>query len=73
MNGKPVVARTLVLAHKMQAMIDRGRFADQAGLARMFGFARARISQMLDLTLLVPLPGSSFRILRADGNSPGLS
>lgn len=50
----PIVARTLALAHKMQAMIDAGEVADQAELARVFGFTRARISQIMDLTLLAP-------------------
>lgn len=52
----PAVARTLALAlaHKMQAMIDVGEVADQAELARVFGFTRARVSQIMDLTLLAP-------------------
>ncbi len=50
----PVIARTLALAHTMQAMIDRGEVKDQAELARMLGFTRARVTQMLDLTLLAP-------------------
>ena len=48
------VARMLALAHKMQGMIDRGEVKDRASLARRLGFTRARISQLLDLTLLAP-------------------
>lgn len=50
----PVVARTLALAHKLQAMIDRREVRDQAELAEQLGFTRARITQVLDLTLLAP-------------------
>lgn len=50
----PVVARTLALAHTMQTMIERGEVTDQADLARVFGFTRARISQIMDLALLAP-------------------
>ena len=50
----PRIARTLALAHVMQRMIDRGEVKDQAELARMLGFTRARVTQMLDLTLLAP-------------------
>jgi ParB-like chromosome segregation protein Spo0J len=50
----PRIARTLALAHVMQRMIDGGEVKDQAELARMLGFTRARVTQMLDLTLLAP-------------------
>lgn len=50
----PRIARTLALAHVMQGMIDDGEVTDQAELARMIGFTRARVTQILDLTLLAP-------------------
>lgn len=50
----PAVASTLALAHALQAMIDRGDVRDQAELAERLGFTRARITQILDLTLLAP-------------------
>lgn len=50
----PRIARTLALAHRMQRMIDDGDVADQAELARLLGFTRARVTQILDLTLLAP-------------------
>lgn len=50
----PIVARTLAIAHVMQRMIARGEVADQSDLASRLGFTRARISQMIDLTLLAP-------------------
>jgi len=44
----------LALAHRMQAMIDAGEVEDCASLARRLRFSRARITQLLDLTLLAP-------------------
>jgi hypothetical protein len=48
------VARMLACAHEMQAMVNRGEVRDRTELAERFGFARARISQLLDLLLLAP-------------------
>jgi hypothetical protein len=44
----------LVLAHLIQRAIDRGELADQAEAARRLGVTRARLTQLLDLTLLGP-------------------
>ena len=48
------VARMLALAHRLQDAIDRGEYRDRAELARVLGVTKARISQILDLTLLAP-------------------
>jgi hypothetical protein len=48
------VARMLALAHHVAEAIDAGQLADQAAVARVLGFTRARLSQLLDLTLLAP-------------------
>jgi hypothetical protein len=48
------VALTLALAHQIQRAIDRGEFRDQAEAARRLGVTRARLTQILDLTLLAP-------------------
>ncbi|MBM4321206.1 MAG: hypothetical protein FJ125_14960 [Deltaproteobacteria bacterium] len=48
------VAVMLALAHKLQAAIDEGKAVDRADVARRLGLTRARISQLLDLTLLAP-------------------
>lgn len=48
------VARLLALAHHIQNAIDRGGVADRAEVARRLGFTRARVTQLLDLTLLAP-------------------
>lgn len=48
------VARMLALAHQLNAAIQRGLVADQAAVARKLGLTRARITQLLDLTLLAP-------------------
>jgi hypothetical protein len=44
----------LALAHKIQDAIDRGTVRDRAEVARRLGFTRARITHLLDLTLLAP-------------------
>lgn len=46
------VARLIALAHVLQARVEAGESA--AELARALGFTRARISQLLALTLLAP-------------------
>ena len=48
------VAQVLAMAHRLQAAIDRGDYLDRADLARQLGFTRARVTQILDLTLLAP-------------------
>ena len=48
------VARMLALAHQLEAAIAAGEFADRADVARRLGFTRARVTQLLDLTLLAP-------------------
>jgi hypothetical protein len=48
------VALTLALAHAVKRAIDAGEFRDQAEAARQLGTTRARITQILDLTLLSP-------------------
>ena len=48
------VARTLALAHVFRELIEARVVRDQTELASLTGFTRARITQMLDLTLLAP-------------------
>lgn len=48
------VALTLALAHSIQRSIDSGEIRDQAEAARKLGTTRARVTQLLDLTLLPP-------------------
>jgi ParB-like chromosome segregation protein Spo0J len=42
----------LALAHKIQQAIDRGAVHNRAEVARRLGLTRARVTQLLDLTLL---------------------
>lgn len=52
---RPARAAVMVaLAHKIQAAIDGGVVRDRAEVARRLGFTRARITHILDLTLLAP-------------------
>ena len=48
------VAVMLALAHKIQDAIDRGVARDRAEVARRLGLTRARVTQIMDLTLLAP-------------------
>lgn len=48
------IAYMLAYAHKLQEAIDRGEYEDRADAARQLGLTRARITQLLDLTLLAP-------------------
>jgi hypothetical protein len=48
------VAQLVALAHHIQRAIDRGEVLDRATVARSLGITRARVSQLLDLTLLAP-------------------
>jgi hypothetical protein len=48
------VARTLALAHVFQELIDAGLVSDQTELARLTGFTKGRITQLMNLTFLAP-------------------
>jgi hypothetical protein len=48
------VAVMLALAHKIQQAIDAGTVRDRAEVARRLGFTRARVTHLMDLTLLAP-------------------
>ena len=48
------VTRLLALAHHLQGLIDKGLVADYAGIARQFNLSRARLTQIMNLTLLAP-------------------
>ena len=48
------LAIMLALAHNIQDAIDRGAVRDRAEVARRLGLTRARVTQLLDLTLLAP-------------------
>jgi hypothetical protein len=59
----------LALAQKIQEAIDAGAVRDRAEIARRLGFTRARITHLLDLTLLAP--DVQERVLEAaDGLEP---
>jgi hypothetical protein len=48
------VARMLALAHECEALIASRVVADRTELAGVLGFTKARVTQLLDLTLLAP-------------------
>ncbi len=51
----PRITRLMALAIKFQEMIDRGEVKDYAELALLGFVTRARITQIMNLTLLAPL------------------
>ena len=69
---RPVkVAQQLALAHHLQRAIDRGVIVDRATLARKLDLTGARITQLLDLTLLAPDVQEAVLALEAvDGAEP---
>jgi len=50
----PRVTRHLALAHEIDRRIRAGELDDLAHAARVFGLTRARITQLVSLTLLAP-------------------
>lgn len=65
------VAQMLAFAHGLQAAIDRGEFRDQAEAARHFQLTRARVTQLMNLTLLAPDIQEQVLFLEAvDGREP---
>ncbi|GIW55523.1 MAG: hypothetical protein KatS3mg082_1927 [Nitrospiraceae bacterium] len=50
----PRITRLMALAIKCQDMIDRGEVKDYADLARLGFVTRARVTQIMNLTLLAP-------------------
>ncbi len=50
----PKVARLMALAIKFQRMLDEGTVKDYAELARLGHVSRARLTQIMNLTLLAP-------------------
>lgn len=50
----PRVSRMMALAIHLQKLIDAGEVSDYAELARLGEVSRARLTQIMDLTLLAP-------------------
>ena len=51
----PRVARTLALSHEIERRVRAGELDDLAHAARVFGLTRARVTQIVSLTLLAPV------------------
>lgn len=50
----PRITKMMALAIRLDCLIKSGQVADQAELARVGHVSRARLTQILDLTLLAP-------------------
>ncbi|MGN6108378.1 MAG: hypothetical protein ACTHU0_24945 [Kofleriaceae bacterium] len=65
------VAVMLALAHKMRAAIESGDAHDYVGIAQRLGFTRARITHLVDLTLLAPaIQEHLLTLVAVDGVEP---
>jgi predicted XRE-type DNA-binding protein len=61
----------LALAHRIQRAIDTCQLADAAEVARRLGLTRARVSQLLNQTLLPVAQQERILLLEAvDGRQP---
>lgn len=68
------VAIMLALAHKIQSAIEAEQAHDRADVARRLNFSRARITQLMNLTLLAPdLQEQIFLLEAVDGKQPPLN
>ncbi len=54
LGSVPRISRLMALAIRTQDLVDQGEVADYADLARLAHISRARISQIMNLTLLAP-------------------
>jgi hypothetical protein len=52
--AQPALVQALARAHRWREMLDTGKVASQAALARRFGVDRAYVSRILRLTFLAP-------------------
>jgi len=50
----PKITRLLVLGHHFERLVRAGAVADYAEIARLTGLTRARVTQIVNLTLLAP-------------------
>jgi len=66
-SAVPRISRLMALAIHMQDLVDRGEVADYAELARLAHVSRARITQIMNLTLLAPDVQEALLFLPATG------
>jgi hypothetical protein len=66
----PRITRLMALAIKFQEMIDRGEVKDYADLARLGFVTRARLTQIMNLTLLAPDIQETILLGFADEHAP---
>src|SRR2546426_846233 len=53
-SNVPKITRLLVLGHHFERLVREGAVKDYAGIARLTGLTRARVTQIVNLTLLAP-------------------
>ena len=52
--GIPKLTRLLILGHHFERLVGEGAVRDYAEIARLSGLSRARVTQIVNLTLLTP-------------------
>ncbi len=67
------IARMLAMAHAMKNLLDEQRVATCAELAIITGFSRARITQLLALTLLAPDIEEEIAFMKHTAGGGGIS
>src|SRR5881296_758253 len=53
-SSVPKITRLLVLGHHFERLVRGGEVKDYAEIARLTGLTRARVTQIVNLTLLAP-------------------
>lgn len=53
-SSVPKITRLLVLGHHFERLVREGKVRDYAEIARLTGLTRARVTQIVNLTLLAP-------------------
>ena len=68
----PKITRFLVLGHYFERLVQSGKVKNYAEIARLTGLSRARVTQIVNLTLLPPEIQGSLLIDQAarDGHVP---
>ena len=69
----PRISRLMALAIKFQDMVDRGEVRDYADLARLGFVTRARLTQIMNLSLLAPEIQEAILGLRSANRAPTIA
>jgi len=68
----PKITRLLVLGHHFERLVREGAVKDYAEIARLTGLTRARVTQIVNLTLLAPEIQEQILWLHDTASSPNV-